>query len=165
MARYTFVIFNNGREVENLDAGTFATHEEALAAAEAALDDVCPKGSNMRRFYRAEVRSVYEESQPMSKHTPGPWHVGIEPTMNTIRIRDNGMDALPIATIFYSDGGKPRYQREESTANARLIAAAPDLLEACIEAHECIRTGGHFADSNRTMERLAAAIAKAEGKA
>lgn len=46
---------------------------------------------------------------------------------------------------------------------AAMFAAAPDLLAACVEAHECIRTGGHFADSNRTMERLAAAIAKAKG--
>jgi hypothetical protein len=71
----------------------------------------------------------------------------------------NGPDGLRVAMTYGRDG------EGEERANADLIAAAPDLLEACKEAEECIRTGGHFADSNRTMEMLRAAIARATGGA
>lgn len=92
----------------------------------------------------------------IARSTPGPWTVGVEPTLNTIRIRDNDLDVLPIATLFYSDGGKPRYQRDEAIANARLIAAAPDLLDF---AAECARADSDCGPSIREAAR--AAIAKA----
>jgi hypothetical protein len=86
-------------------------------------------------------------------HTPGDWE--------SIAFGDgcviNGPDGLRVAMTYGRDG------EGEERANADLIAAAPDLLEACKEAEECIRTGGHFADSNRTMEMLRAAIARATG--
>jgi hypothetical protein len=55
-----------------------------------------------------------------TKHTPGPWEFGV---------RKN-------RTIWLSLGdprGAPHYQGDlvASEADARLIAAAPDLLEAC----------------------------------
>lgn len=55
MSKYTYAIFSNGREVENLEAGVFATAEEAEAAGNAALDDLCPQGSPYRAYYRVEV--------------------------------------------------------------------------------------------------------------
>lgn len=55
-----------------------------------------------------------------SKHTPGPWAVG-------------GPHGLlvnsPAGTIVVHPGGSAGAGREELCANARLIAAAPDLLE------------------------------------
>jgi hypothetical protein len=57
--------------------------------------------------------------------------------------------------------------RPERVANARLIAAAPDLLEACKEAvlqieylHAKFQATG---SGEATVSRLRAAIAKAEG--
>lgn len=50
-------------------------------------------------------------------------------------------------------------RNELDMANARLIAAAPDLLEACKVALECAETGNPYGWRNR----LAGAIAKAEG--
>lgn len=53
--KWVYVLFNNGREIDNIESPEFDTPEEAAAAIENALDDVCPRGSNMRRFYRGEV--------------------------------------------------------------------------------------------------------------
>ena len=50
----------------------------------------------------------------MSKHTPGPWHVLVRPQANTYE-------------VF---GGKLSSSIDARAANARLIAAAPDMLEA-----------------------------------
>jgi hypothetical protein len=51
-------------------------------------------------------------------------------------------------------------QRETALANARLIAAAPELLEALKLAQSII---GHPEDAHSKL--IAAAIAKAEGQA
>ncbi len=63
----------------------------------------------------------------MNTHTPGPWEV------------DEG-DGMPIAKVSFRVVTAPctpnigsGLSREEITANARLIAAAPDLLAACKE--------------------------------
>lgn len=53
----------------------------------------------------------------MAKHTPGPWAVGY-PDDQTIRA-----DGLRVANV--------ECPRKEWRANARLIAAAPDLLDMC----------------------------------
>lgn len=67
-----------------------------------------------------------------TKHTPGPWHIIHEPTLNTYHIRVEDLDAVPVASLFYSSGGcRPQFSRELIDANARLISAAPDLLAAC----------------------------------
>ena len=72
----------------------------------------------------------------MSEHTPGPWEVICNDMSNIssyviVRIADN----LPIAgTIFATNTTDPTVTMtaEEEFANAKLIAAAPDLLEACL---------------------------------
>lgn len=60
----------------------------------------------------------------MSKHTPGPWRVGD----SHLEITDaDGHRA--IAEVRDHDGWE-EISEEEQEANLRLIAAAPDLLEA-----------------------------------
>lgn len=61
------------------------------------------------------------------KHTQGPW--SFDPEDKSIVGKDEG---LSIATIDNIDvgGDKGFHFGEESEANARLIAAAPDLMEA-----------------------------------
>ena len=51
---------------------------------------------------------------------------------------------------------------QEDFANARLIAAAPDLLEAL---SEIINDGGKFVMTHETHRKARAAIAKARGDA
>ncbi len=69
------------------------------------------------------------------EHTPGPWHVERDGTMNpTIRVENGGTIAKLIdsnPSIFF-----------DHEANARLIAAAPDLLAALESAIEQIEGMG-----------------------
>ena len=96
-----------------------------------------------------------------AKHTPGPWWADFdgENTFDGVEIQQVGrLHYVPVANVpvDYTD-------REEREANARLIAAAPDLLEALDEAIEW--------DSHDDMgwpalwlEKAETAIAKAKGK-
>lgn len=96
------------------------------------------------------------------KHTPGPWYRSGD------HIREEASDAI-IATV--SDGGRddtPVLTDEEIAANAHLIAAAPELLEALNWAMKQIgeprlikgQNDHHF----NAWHAANAAIAKAEGR-
>jgi hypothetical protein len=68
---------------------------------------------------------------PQDQHTPGPWHMGEGNGEGSIfmtgegRMRfENGTTLYPICTMVRG------WKRAEDDANARLIAAAPALLEA-----------------------------------
>lgn len=118
----------------------------------------------------------------VTKHTPGPWWVDetsyehlevltddhrqyVIATAADLRDYATGNDAIDAITVAALDG--------ESRANARLIAAAPDLLEAC----EALRREIPAAAVARAekfslitieidvIRRLFAAIAKARGGA
>ena len=71
----------------------------------------------------------------MSKHTPGPWNIaGDGQTESSCRIIDD--ENRFVLRLEGMD-----YGRDEDQANARLIAAAPDLLAALHELAE-IGEGG-----------------------
>ncbi len=63
-----------------------------------------------------------------TKHTPGPWTVG-KRVKSKSRINSNTWDGLAkvVTRMRFADSDTP-----EGLANARLIAAAPDLLSALI---------------------------------
>jgi hypothetical protein len=62
-----------------------------------------------------------------TKHTPAPWVIS---ATNPYRINTSEEQLLlPVAEAYHHvDGDNPTY--DEAKANARLIAAAPELLEA-----------------------------------
>lgn len=62
----------------------------------------------------------------MAEHTPGHWRT--EPGDSIVRVAQSGTPNRIICAV----SNKTYYQRfdEEDEANARLIAAAPELLEA-----------------------------------
>lgn len=66
----------------------------------------------------------------MAKHTPGPWETDEAehdcPSQDVV-IRD--AKRRGICRIWFDDAPVPDYNAEQS-ANARLIAAAPELVEA-----------------------------------
>jgi hypothetical protein len=65
----------------------------------------------------------------MNKHTPGPWKLGRRDTQT---VYDEEGKEIALAFTRDSDGGvgsDPR-MRHEALANARLIAAAPQMLQA-----------------------------------
>ena len=96
----------------------------------------------------------------MSKHTPGPW-IGAGPSFG---------DPLPrytteIVTEREDEDGAAtsicelpfHHHDDENEANARLIAAAPELLETCKVALGIIGFGAEH-------DQISAAIAKATGE-
>ena len=96
----------------------------------------------------------------MSKHhTPGPWMVVDDhPDKACYYIQDkNHLDE--IATIY-------RYERNpcDTLADARLIAAAPDLLKALEGIAALLEQLGFVSDASLTVGAARAAIAKAKGE-
>lgn len=63
----------------------------------------------------------------MIKHTPGPWTINANEGEEDII---DGPDGMPIACFDMRRDDKLR-PLAECTANARLIAASPDLKKAC----------------------------------
>lgn len=119
-----------------------------------------------------------------AQYTPGPWQFGIQAV---------NFQTAELATVFqfsktltedglsqgwaYITANRPchKISSEEREANGRLMAAAPDLLEALKEARETLFDFAKEMDSAAWMvdpfyadagplARINAAIAKAEGR-
>lgn len=95
-----------------------------------------------------------------AKHSPGPWSVYTSPDgSKLVGIGDSNAEGVADCGFGIWRGGDA-----EAIANARLIAAAPDLLEALKEArtqleqYEAVETGEDYCDL-----QINAAISKAEG--
>lgn len=94
----------------------------------------------------------------MTKHTPGPW---------ILRSAGELLNEIPHPFDFV-EVSKQRYittegkSEREANANARLIAAAPDMLSALLDVLD------FWDDPNMSMselkERVRDAIAKAQGE-
>lgn len=108
----------------------------------------------------------------MAKHAPGPWKA----TGYDVR-QAGGRYIAYTGPHHTAPADYPVACMREDEANARLIAAAPDLLAACKEALEVIKVdyfracevvcGESAAEqiTKRIDEQLTSAIAKAEGGA
>ncbi|MBI8834272.1 hypothetical protein JEZ99_32340 [Pseudomonas aeruginosa] len=108
----------------------------------------------------------------MSKqsHTPGPW--GIERLHGEINLiscneRDGAAKDMGIVYVLARDVGGMIHgeqfdDRSEVEANARLMAAAPDLLEALQELHDvACRCDSWESFPSDPLEKALAAIQKA----
>lgn len=95
-------------------------------------------------------------------HTPGPWKV-----MDIVRAFP-GIEAERSSIVVFGDEGEDSgvrgKTRDERMANARLISAAPDLLEACKQALDSITDASGLWTNPHLGKLLTAAIAKAEGQ-
>ena len=113
----------------------------------------------------------------MSKHTPGPWtvHNGTDvfgphggDSGDGAKANDNdGWQVADCAVGLTAYAGQyVELGSEVRKANARLIAAAPELLEALKEFVEVVRNAGvEWCDGVLdAQDRARAAIAKAEGR-
>ena len=89
-----------------------------------------------------------------TKHTPGPWNVSPSAKASTLtRVFDE------TGKLVASANGPGLFEGGEAEANARLIAAAPELLEAL---HVMMKTfEGLEAIHNDAYRQAKAAIAKA----
>lgn len=99
----------------------------------------------------------------MSEHkfTPGPWEmVGDDRWSSSgFRIVDGQDNEVEIAA---TGAWGPEYSAEEE-ANARLMTAAPDLLEALEEVMDCWLYGAAQPDKQKAISLAQQAIAKALG--
>jgi hypothetical protein len=69
-----------------------------------------------------------------AQHTPGPWRVEVRPTnvkvLHEARGKGDGYNNRVAECHHWSPATGPQTSPMEAEANARLIASAPDLLEA-----------------------------------
>jgi hypothetical protein len=114
-----------------------------------------------------------------AQHTPGPWHDVQDEELRAAAARNLGpmpyrivsRDGIHIAIV----GGEhqPQFDGEaveEIAADARLIATAPELLDALKELLECQKFGinalaKQIQRKGNAREKARAVIAKAEGGA
>ena len=92
------------------------------------------------------------------KHTPGPWRVDPDPRQDMEwNNHIYGADDMAVCFMAHSDGKDD----ERDQANARLIAAAPELLGALEAACRL----DYFNEHNALAKQARSAIAKAKGEA
>jgi len=92
-----------------------------------------------------------------AKHTPGPWAVRtIDQSLATVETQDGEYN---ICTAAQLRGDDWQTEHAERKANARLIAAAPELLEAL----QFVMTASGE-QLGTAFEQAQAAIAKATGE-
>ncbi len=99
------------------------------------------------------------------KHTPGPWSVGgrIETSDDDVfrRVGIGDIDNMSDLFLVLEKDDNNNLTPEIALANARLIAAAPDLLEAAKAAMDAPVS---IHRNEKVWGMLVAAIAKAEGR-
>jgi hypothetical protein len=97
----------------------------------------------------------------MSKHTPGPWQAK---GLAVDSAGDKFLRICQMSRVRFTEADRTVHEISDDTAeaNARLISAAPDLLEAL---EEYVRDFGDNEDydSQRMAAKARAAIAKATG--
>lgn len=104
----------------------------------------------------------------MSEHTPGPWIPSIH-GFNVVTA-DSMFSICAVHAIHGSRANEIGHEaaRLELRANSRLIAAAPDLLQAAqasIDSHRAVSSNGHEVIIGReAFAALVAALEKATGE-
>ena len=96
----------------------------------------------------------------MSKHTPGPWKVDNRytwPEEKIIITDQHGVEIAKTNDTFRSED----FAKRRTTANAHLISAAPELLEAL---EDLIKRFGRAELADFDLSKQQKAIAKARGE-
>lgn len=103
----------------------------------------------------------------MNKHTPGPWSldIGITGKIEVVATKPMRFNSISAGTPVICDVWRhPEIEDFPGHANARLIAAAPDLLSICQELQESAQYWSEYDVPLGIVERLNAAINKATGE-
>lgn len=118
--------------------------------------------------HSAEIRRDHD----VAAHTPGPWVVVVNSRGAAVAIDAPSVANIPGKTNPVRHNGIGSPHSAKGHANARLIAAAPDLLEAAAELEGWISRVLVHTYTNRkpmpenlevALEKIRAAIAKATG--
>lgn len=104
----------------------------------------------------------------MSVHTPGPWEVWDHTPGDGWHLvgPPEGRGAF-VAELPHIEWGQPGRPFSEQEANARLISAAPELLEtakAILPYFDLMWPPEESGNRARQREAMRAAVAKAEGR-
>lgn len=102
----------------------------------------------------------------MSGHTKGPWSV-VEHDHGTVVVTESPKKTKYGASRYAAIGGfdsSDPEQLAEAKANARLIAAAPELLEFVRAFRDAYYEEDGWIDLKSSAKTASALIAKAEGK-
>lgn len=89
-----------------------------------------------------------------NKHTPGPWKLKKDRRTDCIEILGDGWGLANLSPLLRAGGVT------ENEANARLFAAAPDMLEAL---HKVVLDEQCDGMAQETRNAIADALAKAAG--
>ena len=110
--------------------------------------------------------TVMSTRSSVVSHTRGPWHVYAHRDSDTVAVFDfRNNPSKPVIEWVGFDGNYIR-DFDKNFANAKLIAAAPDLLKAVkgvLDDLECGEGCGAPPEYSRRVEACRRAIAKAEG--
>lgn len=106
----------------------------------------------------------------MAQHTPGKWfaanHREVRTDADTEMVSQKYKMPMRVCHVDYrmkqGADGEEIYDYDEQSANAILIAAAPELLEACKAFVAKVDRGE--ARSSESYQQMKSAIEKAEGK-
>lgn len=74
----------------------------------------------------------------MSKHTPGPWEVYHDKYYDVWSVEGGGDVVADLWRLDEETHNRHPHFEDDCEANARLISALPDLLEACERAEKLI---------------------------
>ena len=98
-------------------------------------------------------------------HTPGPWVIDYEGTTGHIKafVRDKTPTVCKYGTDYRGERHSALALEHQDAANARLIAAAPDLLAAAEKVIACsaLPRERHLCDAIKELET---AVKKAKGE-
>lgn len=88
--------------------------------------------SDFPRICAAISKALSKKAERVSGYTPGPWVANVYPPDRYAYIDANvGGEEKPVGHVFGRDGDEDEFAVRD--ANARLICAAPDMLEALKE--------------------------------
>lgn len=124
-------------------------------------------GNDANELFKAmakRVAEVKDQKSEAANHTPGPWSIRNKEIVGTEDVHTNGRLISPtISSRSFSEKVCEIHgdiNLPSPAANARLIAAAPDLLAACVEFVRKCECGE--AKSSRSYNQMKAAISKAK---
>ena len=94
-----------------------------------------------------------------ARHTPGPWFaVGYQVEIES----DTVADICTTNANLFGQGGL--HDDARAMANARLIAAAPDMLEMLEVARDSLEVSNYEGEEDEVLAAIRAAIADAKGE-
>lgn len=131
----------------------------------------------------AQLEAIGRKTMSETKHTPGPWVVtdATPQAMRRCELGENGWEPVgrqenQFLCVLrdsnrFQEPDMPAYgavcalpvRSERARADARLIAAAPDLLEACKAALVTLSDDDLYERCKETYKTLEAALARVEG--